>query len=241
MTRIISYKCNCAYCGNEEIQKSFASSSSFFGHGDIASSRDFSGPFPRYYFCGKCGYISDSLTKKPSEEHIKILESEEYRHFLDMAVNSRYNEYFNEFMLAYTLAKMSRHEEALSHYAYALSKSRPFFNNTHHLLNELPDNLEELGLDYEYLIDNYYYEEDIYINYWMYLSVIKINFDDDEVSPVSILLAADNLRRLGKPEDALKLLEKIKNVEFEKEDKEYYEKERALCEDDDCYVQLKKY
>lgn len=234
MTRIITEKYKCANCGNELYRKQVASSSSFFHSEDIFScAGTFTGISPKLYFCDQCGYIGEDLSKNINPEHKEIINSGEYKLFLE--IGDKYNPDFLHFLLGYTLMKFSRYKEAIPHYISSINGGSKIFLKEETILDKL---LLLKDIELEMVFDNSMDPGNLFVNYL--ITECAKNIDYQKVDSFLLFYESiDALRRLGHLKEAIKLIELAMNNNYSEEQKALIKNEQELCTNSDILTIVK--
>lgn len=233
MTRIVTFKYQCAYCHNELTRHQVTSVSAFFNHEDIFNYKStFTGLFPQLYFCPQCGYIGEDLAKEPSEEIKENLQSGDYQ--LLLKIGDKYNPYFQHFLLGYTLMKLDRYREAILHLTISLSYDRSLF------LIESPvyDLLDQRDVPLDIIANNTNNPGDLFINDLIVDCSKHLNFEEEDNFLV-IHASIDALRRVGKVETSLVLIDLALKRNFSPEQKQLLKQEQELCSNTDTLAIIK--
>ncbi len=233
MTRIVSIKYQCAYCHNELTRHQVTSFSTFFNKEDIFNYKNtFTGLFPKLYFCPQCGYIGEDLSIEPNKEIKEIIESSDYQLFLK--IGDKYNPYFQHFLLGYTLMKLDRYREAILHLTISLSYDRSLF------LIESPvyDLLDQRDVPLDIVANNTNDPGDLLINDLIVDCSKYLNFQEED-NFLLIHASIDALRRIGKVETSLVLIDLALKKDFSPEQKELLKQEKELCSNTETLTIIK--
>lgn len=234
MTRIITEKYNCSNCRNELYRKQVTSTSSFFHNYDLFNCKNtFSGISPKLYFCDKCGYIGEDLSKDIDPKIKEIIESKKYKTFME--IGDKYNIYFWHFLLAYILMKLERYKEAIPHYICAINGGCPIFLKE----DEVLDKFLFIGdIDMEIVMDNSNDPGNLFVNYLIVECAKHIDYQKEDPF-LLIYESIDAYRRLGNLKEALKLIALVINNNYSDEQKALIKNEQELCAKSDVLTLVK--
>lgn len=233
MTRIVSINYQCGYCRHELTRRQVTSVSTFFDKEDIFNFKNtFTGLFPKLYFCPYCGYIGEDLSIEPSPQVKEILQSEEYQ--LLLKIGDKYNPYFQHFLLGYQLMKLNRYREAIPHLSLAISYGHSLF------LIESPvyDLLDQRDVPLDIVANNTKNPGDLLINDFIVDCSKHLNFQEED-NFLLIHASIDALRRIGKVETSLVLIDLALKKDFSPEQKELLKQEQELCSNTDTLTIIK--
>lgn len=232
MTRIITKKYNCAYCGNELSRHVVTSVSSFFNSEDILECKHtFMGIYPKLYFCHNCGYIGEDLSKEPDNKTKEIINSDDYKLF--MKIGDRYNPYFQHFLLAITLVKLERYRDAIPHYACSVSEGHHIFL----IQTPIYDLLDQRDVDIDIIADNTSNPDALFVNVLITDCVKHIDYQNED-NFIVFHASIDALRRTRKLEDALHLVDIAMKKDFSPLEKNLLIEEKELCSKGDIFTTI---
>ena len=233
MTRIVSINYQCGYCHHELTRRQVTSVSTFFNKEDIFNFKNtFTGLFPKLYFCPYCGYIGEDLSKESSSEIKEILQSEEYQ--LLLKIGDKYNPYFQHFLLGYQLMELNSHREAIPHLSLSISYERSLFLTT----SPIYKILDQRDAPLDIVANNTNDPGDLYINYLINDCSKHLNFIEED-NFLLIHASVDALRRTGRVETALVLIDLVIKKDFSYEQKELLKQEQELCSNSDTLTIIK--
>ena len=235
MTRIITEKYQCANCGNELYRKKVTSYSSFFHSGDIIfCNGTFTGISPKLYFCDQCGYIGEDLSKDIDDKQKEIINSEEYRLFME--IGDKYNPYFLHFLLAFTLMKLSRYKEAVPHFICAINGDCEIFLKESVILDDF---LLKSDIDFGVVLDNASDPGNLFVNSLIVECANKIDYQKEDIPFRLYYESIDAYRRIGKLNEALNLINLALKNNFSEEQISLLNAEQELCLKENVLIVVK--
>ena len=230
MTRIITEKYNCANCGNLLFRKKVTSVSTFFNSGDVFKCHGtFTGLFPKLYCCEECGYIGEDLSKKPDSKIKAIVDSEDYKLF--MQIGDRYNPYFQHFLLAYILANLGKYKEAIPHYICSINGENVLFL----FESQIYDLLLKTDIDLDLIADNTKSPSRLFVNQLIADCVEHIDYQNEDSFHL-FYESIDALRMVRKFDEAIKLIDLALTKCFNEKQKDLLKEEQERCSAQDYFT-----
>ena len=229
MTRIVQQKYACGYCGNELSRPILASCNSAIGFVRPSDLKQ------RYYVCPHCLYSGIDLSIPPSAKQKEILSTKEFDFFLKNGFV--YQQSFKAFILGYTFYKEGKYPKAISllSQAYHAGHALAPFKQTKEL-QYFEDYLAQKDVDYEIILDHSPELFDLYLDQLIVEIAIKMHFRYASRNVSCWII--DALRRTGRFEQALALIDDALSKDLDKEHKALLMEEQQLCLKKDYKAEL---